>query len=388
MKNRFVIRGGRIYTPLEAMEEGNILAVEDGTIEYVGPDSPKYEGWDSMDVGGRIVAPGFIDLHIHGFGEHNVMEVGGAREVARTLPKTGVTAFLPTTVTAPIGDLRRVLDDIRRSLGMQGEVEAQILGVNIEGPFINEEKKGAHQQAYIRQPRDEDFNFIEEYKDIIKIVTLAPEVPGCMELIDLLNRLGIVASIGHSNADYETAVRAIRRGVRYATHTYNAMSGMTGTRHNPQHPDRNPGVVGAVLTEDDVTAEIICDGVHSLPPAVKLFHRAKGTERAVLVTDRASPKGLGDRKIRDGGNAYYLEDGTLAGSSLTIDRAVRNIVEYAGAPLKDAIRMATLNPAGAIGVSPKKGFLAEGGDADIVILDENGNPYKTIVRGKMCDFKS
>jgi len=256
------------------------------------------------------------------------------------------------------------------------------LGVHLEGPYINPEKRGAHDAEYVRLPSlDEIRELLEASNHTIKIVTLAPEVKGSIELITELRKFGIVASVGHSNATYSEVVDAIKHGVTHATHTFNEMGGL----HH-----REPGVVGAVLVQDELTAELISDNIHVHPAAMKLLIRTKGTNKVVLVTDAIQAAGMPDGEYRVGkkdvivrNGVCRVESGELAGSTLTMDGAVRNVMKSVGLPLRTAIKMATINPALAINIDKNKGSLEPGKDADIIIIDKEVNVYVTIVKGKI-----
>ncbi|MDH5701784.1 MAG: N-acetylglucosamine-6-phosphate deacetylase, partial [Candidatus Bathyarchaeota archaeon] len=264
----------------------------------------------------------------------------------------------------------------------KGTDGAEVLGAHLEGPYINLEKHGAHDANYVRLPSIDEFEELWEASNrAVKVVTLAPELEGSEMLIQKLRELGIVASIGHSNATYIQAVDAIKHGVRHATHMFNRMSGFD---------PREPGVVGAALVHDELTAELICDGIHVHPAAMNLLTRVKGPERVVLVTDAIRAAGMPDGEyalgkqriiVKDG--VSRLESGDFAGSTLTMDRAVRNIMKLVGTPLQTAVKMATINPAAVVNVDENKGSLELNKDADIVIIDDEVNVYLTIVKGKI-----
>jgi len=252
----------------------------------------------------------------------------------------------------------------------------------LEGPYINLEKRGAHDAEYVRLPSpDEIKELLEAANCTIKIVTLAPEVNGSKELIKELGRLGIVASLGHSNATYKEAMKAIKLGATHAAHTFNEMRSF----HH-----REPGILGAVLVHDELTAELISDNIHVHPVAMKLLVRTKGTDKVVLVTDAIQAAGMPDGKYKLGKQNVIvkkgvcrLESGELAGSTLTMDEAVKNAMKSVGIPLRTAIKMATINPAVTISVDKNKGSLEPGKDADIVIIDDEVKVYMTIVKGKV-----
>ena len=384
MKKTCVIENGMVITPSKTIERG-IVAFEDGKITAVGqknrvkvPKSAK-----AIDASGKIVAPGFVDIHIHGGKGRDIMDASyeAVKETAKFLVSHGTTSFVPTTISAPRPDLLRAVKAVKTAME-KGTDGAEVLGAHLEGPYINLEKHGAHDANYVRLPSIDEFEELWEASNrAVKVVTLAPELEGSEMLIQKLRELGIVASIGHSNATYTQAVDAIKHGVRHATHMFNRMSGFD---------PREPGVVGAVLVHDELTAELICDGIHVHPAAMSLLTRVKGPERVVLVTDAIRAAGMPDGEyalgkqriiVKDG--VSRLESGDFAGSTLTMDRAVRNIMKLIGTPLQTAVKMATINPAAVVNVDENKGSLETGKDADIVIIDDEINVYLTIVKGKI-----
>jgi N-acetylglucosamine-6-phosphate deacetylase len=388
MKKPGVIKNGIVITPHETIEKG-VVVFEDGKITAVGqknrvevPKSGKV-----IDASGKIVAPGFVDIHVHGGKGRDVMDASykAVKEIAKFLASHGTTSFVPTTFSASPLNLLRTVKAVKTA--MEKETDgAEVLGVHLEGPYISLEKRGAHDADYIRRPSIGEFEEIWDTSNhAVRIVTLAPEIEGSKTLIEKLRELGVLASIGHSNATYTQAVDAIKQGIRHATHIYNGMSGFD---------HREPGVVGAVLTHDELTAELICDNVHVHPAAMDLLIRVKGTKKVVLVTDAIRAAGMPDGEytlgkqhivVRDG--VSRTESGDLAGSTLTMDRAVGNIMKSVGLPLQTAVEMATVNPAAVIGVDKNKGSLEPGKDADIVIIDDGVNVYATIVKGNIV-YKS
>jgi N-acetylglucosamine-6-phosphate deacetylase len=384
MKKTNIIENGMVITPSKTIEKG-VVVFEDGKITAVGqrncvkvPKSAKV-----IDASGKIVAPGFVDIHVHGGKGRDVVDASyeAVKEIAKFVVSHGTTSFVPTTISAPRPDLLRAVKAVKTAME-KGTDGAEILGAHLEGPYINLEKRGAHEANYVRLPSIGEFEEIWEASNhAVKIVTLAPELDGSKMLIQKLRELGIVASIGHSNATYIQAVDAIKQGVRHVTHMFNRMSGFDS---------REPGVVGAVLVHDELTAEIICDNIHVHPAAMNLLTRVKGSERVVLITDaiRAAgmPNGeytLGKQRVIVKDGVSRLESGDLAGSTLTMDRAVRNMMKLVGTPLHTAVKMATINSAKVIDVDENKGSLEPGKDADIVIIDDEINVYMTIVKGNI-----
>jgi len=378
---RKAIAGGTLITPLEIYEDADIL-IEDGTIIAVGPGVASGEIAEVVDAGGAIVAPGYVDVHVHGSAGHDTMD--GTREaiagMARFFAAHGVTSFCPTTLTQPTDDIMASVCAVYECMDNPIEGGAQPLGVHLEGPCINAKKKGAQPEQHITTAAAIDYQQLFSLGNI-KLITLAPEIEENKALIAFARSQGAAVVVGHSSATYEDLEEAVRHGLNHATHTFNQMEGL----HH-----RKPGTVGGVLLLDEIYAEFIADGVHLHPAVVDMVVRLKGPERAVAITDAISGAGMPDGDYELGGQAIVvkegavrLPDGTLAGSALTLDQAVRNIVEFTVAPLPEAIQMATLTPARSIGVANRKGSLEPGKDADIVFLDDDLNVLKTMVGGEV-----
>jgi len=375
------ITGGTLITPLEIYEDADVL-IEDGTIIAVGPGVASGEIAEVIDAGGAIVAPGYIDVHVHGSAGHDTMD--GTREaiegMARFFAAHGVTSFCPTTLTQPAADIMASVRAVHECMENPIEGGAQPLGVHLEGPCIDAKKKGAQPEQHITTAAAIDYQQLFSLGNI-KLITLAPEIEGNKALIAFARSQGAAVVVGHSSATYEDIEEAVQHGLNHATHTFNQMEGL----HH-----RKPGTVGGVLLLDEIFAEFIADGIHLHPAIVDMVVRLKGPERAVAITDAISGAGMPDGDYELGGQAVVvkegavrLPDGTLAGSALTFDQAVRNIVEFTIAPLPEAIQMATLTPARSIGVADRKGSLEPGKDADIVILDDDLNVLKTMVGGEV-----
>src|SRR5580692_3188723 len=364
----------RAFTPTTEIHDAGIL-IRDGVIEAIGSrdDLTVPQGAQEIQASGKIAVPGFIDVHIHGAGGHDVME--GTEEalstVARTLAAHGTTSFVATTVTASPDSICASAEGIARYITLQQQAEdnrAQVLGVHFEGPFISPVRRGVHPTEWITLPSAALLQrFTEAAGGYAQILTIAPELLGAMPCIDAARKAGLVVAMGHTDATYEQARAAIAHGVRHAVHVYNAMRPFS---------HRDSGVIGAVLTSLDVTAELIADGVHVEEAAMRILLQAKGAGCVILVSDGISATGMPDGKYMLGKFEITVADGVcrnsegkLAGSTLTLDRALRNIVGL-GIPLGDAVRMLTSNPAKLVGLEFKKGALRTGADADIVLLNE------------------
>lgn len=332
-----------------------------------------------IDAGGKYVSPGFIDVHIHGAGGCDTMDAtpSGLYTIAQMIARNGVTSFLPTTLSAGFGQITQSLEAIR--IAMKGAVKgAAILGAHMEGPFINPSRKGAHKEESLTNP---DYALVEKYNDIIKIITIAPEEDVGFKFIkNVKQNSNIVLSMGHTNADYETAMAAIDAGVSSATHFFNAMS--------PLH-HRAPGVVGAVLNSD-VMFELIADTLHVHPALFQLLLRVKGRDKIVLVTDSMRASGMKPGQWELGGQKVFvddvsarLQDGTLAGSVLKMNQAVYNLLCYTDMELYEAVAAASLNPATLIDIQENKGSIKEGKDADLIIFDDTVNIECSICKGKI-----
>ena len=381
--NIIVIKNGLIITPFQRIEKGAIL-IEKSKIKAVGEKAKIRIPRNALtiDAKGRTVTPGFIDIHIHGSGGSDAMEgsYDSLNKISIFEARHGTTGFLPTTITASQEDLLASVKAIKIAME-KGTSGGEVLGVHLEGPYINIERKGGQPPEYIGKPNLEELGrLMKASNNNVRIITLAPEVDGGLEFVRRVVQQGIVASIGHSNATYEEALGAVEAGISHACHAYNAMRGF----HH-----REPGTIGAVLTIDELTAELIADGIHVHPAAMKILLKCKGTDRVILVTDAIVGTGMGGR-YKVGGREIIVTkkssrflDGSIAGSVLTMDSAVRNMVELVGVSLRDAVKMATINPAKRIGVSDRKGSLEVGKDADITIIDDQLNVSMTMVRGRI-----
>jgi N-acetylglucosamine-6-phosphate deacetylase len=378
--------------PASEIQDAGIL-IRDGVIEAIGPREGMSLplGAEELQAAQHTAIPGFVDVHIHGAGGHDVME--GTDEalagVARTLARHGTTSFLATTVTASPDDICRSVEGIARYMSVQYETDqarAEVLGVHFEGPFISSARRGVHPKEWVQLPSAELLErFLRAASGNARILTIAPELLGAVPCIEAARNAGLVVAMGHTDATYEQARAAIARGVHHAVHVYNAMRPFS---------HRDSGVIGAVLTTPDVTAELIADGVHVEEAAMRILLQAKGAGCVILVSDGISATGMPDGKYKLGKFEVTVSDGVcrntegkLAGSTLTLDRALRNVVGM-GFPLSDAVRMLTSNPAKLLGLEFKKGALRVGADADIVLLDRDLQVTNVWARGMALNGSS
>jgi N-acetylglucosamine-6-phosphate deacetylase len=387
MKTAFT--ASRLYTPVEEIQNP-LLVVEDGRISEVSSRSTKdVPGNTSLvDFGDAVLAPGFLDIHMHGGAGLDLMRALPAElpRLGKFLTTHGVTGYFATTVAAPLdatcAALGRLADAIEAPASpTNGDpVQARPLGIHLEGPFLSHKRRGVHPPEYLVTPTIAIFERLwQAARGHVGMLTIAPEIPGAMEVIAEASRRKVCVSIGHSDAEMPIAQDAVKAGARHATHTFNAMRPLD---------HRDPGIIGEVLSDDSITADIIVDGIHVAPSVVKLFLRAKGRERAVLITDAISATGMPDGRYQLGPIEVDVKDGkatsngSLAGSVLTMDRAVRNVAQFSNWSLRDAVRAATLNPARAVGLAGHHGVLAAGADANFTVLSPAGEVLKTIVRGR------
>jgi N-acetylglucosamine-6-phosphate deacetylase len=379
-----VITAAHLFTPAEWIESPAVV-IDDGRIAAMGPREAiaAPAGARHVDLPGLILVPGFLDVHVHGGAGHDVMEanLSSLAAMERHMASHGITSYLPTTVTAPLDRTLAALKNLGQTIASRRSERdrARPLGIHLEGPFISHAKRGVHPPQHLLPPSPEVLNqFWQASAGTIRMMTIAPELPGAVATIRHARALGVCSSLGHSDANYDQARSAIDAGAEHATHTFNAMRALD---------HRNPGILGAVLTDDAISADIIADGVHVDPSVVRLFLAAKGADRAVLITDAISATGMPDGRYRLG--AFEVEvrgdrcehEGKLAGSVLTLDRAVRNIMSFAGWNLQQAVRLATLNPARLLGLGEECGTLAPGRIADLVALTPDGKVARTIVAG-------
>ncbi|OAX47793.1 N-acetylglucosamine-6-phosphate deacetylase [Paenibacillus sp. AD87] len=356
------------------ISEGKIMRVDTG-------DLPTLEGeYERIDGRGHLLVPGMIDVHIHGANGFDMMDgtEESIQEVSRQCALTGCTSFLATSVSSTMEDLLEMIRSVKRVIGQ--EVGAKIAGIHLEGPYLNPKRKGMQNEKYLRHPNIEEMKIIfQEAGSLIKMVTIAPELPGGMDLISFLKEQGVVIAIAHSDATYEEAKEAFASGASHVTHCFNGM--------RPIH-HRDPGLIVAAFEEKHVSLQAIVDNVHLHPAIIRLIHNLKGPEGMVLITDALQAMGMGDGNYLFGGHHVTvsggiarLEDGTLASSTVTMNEALRYTVET-GIPLIDAVQMASTTPANILGFQ-QKGEISSGFDADLVLLDDEFQVLWTMVGGQI-----
>jgi N-acetylglucosamine-6-phosphate deacetylase len=387
MKTAFT--ASRLFTPAEEIANP-LLIVEDGRVSEISTRSAKElpANTSLLDFGDGILAPGFLDIHMHGGAGLDVMRASTSElpRLGKFLTIHGVTAYFATTVAAPLDAtctaLSRLADAIESAANVPNgdTAQARPIGIHLEGPFLSHKRRGVHPPENLVEPTVAIFDRLwQAARGHVRMLTIAPEIPGAMEVIAEAARRQVCVSIGHSDAEMPTAKDAVKAGARHATHTFNAMRPLD---------HREPGIIGEVLSDDRITADIIVDGIHVAPEVVKVFLQAKGRERAVLITDAISATGMPEGRYQLGPIEVDVKDGkctangSLAGSVLTMDRAVRNVTRFSDWSLRDAVRAATLNPAQAVGLTAHHGALKPGADADFTVLTSTGEVVKTIVRGR------
>ena len=378
MKITYIING-KIVLPEEVVI-GKALAFDDESGKIIGVVDAAPAGADVIDACGNYVAPGLVDIHIHGYLGEDTCDAKpeGIKKMAYGVAKNGVTSFLPTTMTVSKDEIIAALNAVR-SLKEQSKTwdGAEIIGVHAEGPFINPNKKGAQAEENILKP---DADFVLENADIITSITLAPEMDkdhACIK--KLAKESNVLVSMGHTDATFDEAMSAVKDGVCHATHLFNAMSALA---------HRNPGVVGAALASENVSVEVIADTFHINPGLYSIVAKVKG-DKMVLITDCTRAGGMPDGEYELGGQPIFLKgiecrlaDGTIAGSVLKLNNAVKNVLDHTDLPANAVFNMASLNPAKAIRCADRIGSLEEGKDADIIITDDNINIIRTIKKGK------
>lgn len=376
MNGTYIING-QVY--IDHTFQKKTIYIQDGTINLLETDCQT--SGTVFDAAGRRIVPGFIDIHTHGAVG---VDVNGAsaedlEKIGKFFAKNGTTSWLASILTDTEEQTSRAISQCIEYQASAGK-GAQLLGIHLEGPFLASEFKGAMPEHLLKKgSADLAVSYQRQANGNIRYITVSPEVEGVLELIPRLRELGIVVAMGHSGADYDTAMAAIQAGTAACTHTFNAMA--------PLHQHR-PAIIGAAL-ESDVYCEMICDGLHLHPAIVRLLWKTKGPQRLVAITDSIMAAGLPDGNYHLGvnqvvvekGDAKLASDGTRAGSTLTQDRALRNLLSFTGLPLEEILPVLTENPAKLIGVYDRKGSIEDGKDADLVVLDEQNQVADVFLQG-------
>ncbi|WP_429842101.1 N-acetylglucosamine-6-phosphate deacetylase [Brevibacillus sp. FIR094] len=382
MNQEYALKG-KLVADGQELHNG-LVVVGNGTITYAGKADEYGKALPDhvVTVEDGWICPGFVDMHMHGIDGYDTMDgtPESLQAISTALARHGVTSFLATTMTAPYDQLEQVLVNIAQN-SREGIPGAQAIGIHLEGPWINPRYKGAQKEENIAIPKLDAVQKLYGLSEgLIKVVTIAPEQPEALEAIAWLKERDVIVSAGHTGATFAQATEAVDAGVRHFTHCFNAM---TGLHH------REPGVVGAAMYHEQLSTELIADGIHVHPAVMKILYRVKTAERLALVSDsmRAAAMGegtydLGGQEVHVHDNQAKLADGTLAGSILTLNRAVGNMVTLSGVSLPDAVEMASLTPASILGMGEKKGRLAVGYDADITVLNTQFDVTMTFVAGK------
>ncbi len=384
------IINAKIITPARILNRGTLL-VKDGKIAAITNDNADDYAGHVIDAKGKYLAPGFIDIHVHGGAGHDFMDntIDAYLEIAKLHARYGTTAFTPTTLSCEQGALRKTLKlyEEAHPLNKDG---AQFIGMHIEGPYFSMEQRGAQDPRFIRHPDPKEYEEILRCSSIVKRWSAAPELPGIIEFGRYLQSKGVLASIAHTDAIYEEVLDAYHVGFTHCTHFYSCMSGVS--RRNAF---RYAGVIESAYLLDDMTVEIIADGVHLPPALLKLVYKIKGPDKIALITDAMRAAGmppgesiLGDLKnglrvIVEDNVAKLPDRSAFAGSVATTIQLVKNMIQLADVPVKDAVKMMTATPAKIMGVADKKGSIEVGKDADMVLFDKDINLHTTIIGGRI-----
>ncbi len=371
-----------LYTPVERIERPLVL-VEHGSIVRLGcrdglevPHSAQF-----VNFGECVMGPGLVDIHVHGSAGHDVMRAdeAGRDKFERFLTRHGVTSYYPTTVAAPLDATLTALEHLADAVeSADGDGRACPLGIHLEGPFLSHARRGVHLPDDLIVPDLKTFEkFWQAARGRIRVMTIAPELDNAVEVISAAVKRGVCVSLGHSDADLGATRDAVAAGARHSTHTFNAMRPLD---------HRRPGLLGEILTNENVTADVIADGIHVDPSMVHLLSNVKGPEKLVLITDAISAAGMPDGRYALGSLEVDVKDGrctlngTLAGSTLTMDCALRNLMEFGRCDLQQSLRAASMNPARVAGAQ-RKGVLEPGADADLVVLTPSGQVVATVIKG-------
>lgn len=378
--SQYALKAAQVFTP-EGILDNAFVHISNGRIDSVS-DSLKAD-YTLVDLGNHKLMPGLIDMHIHGQSGADTMDASeeALATIARDLPKTGVVGFLGTTVTAPWQKILAALANVKSTMAVGIEGGSEILGTYVEGPFFTPRHKGAHPEQFFLAPSQERIaDLLEVAGDSLKVVALAPETEGAVEATKQLVASGVRVAMGHTDATYDQVEDCIEAGATIGVHLYNGMSGL----HH-----REPGCVGAMLASDSVIAEMIADGVHVHPAVLKLSWKCKGTERSALITDCMCAGGLpdgtyqlGELPVQVKNGVARTECGSLAGSTLSLNMAIRNMTRLAEVPEWDAVRMASEVPARILGVNDRMGSIAAGMEASLTVMDDDFNVLLTLVKGQ------
>ena len=380
------IVNGKVF--LDGSFQEKTIGVEGGCIHILSKDAALEDGAKVYDAEGKKVVPGFLDIHTHGAVgvDVNAATAEELGKIGHFMATQGTTSWLCSVLTDTKEQTLWCIDEFKKHKKMEND-GADLLGIHLEGPFLAKEFKGAMPEHLLR---DADVELLKEYQEAaegnIRYLTVSPEIEGIVDAIPAVRDLGIVVAIGHSGADYDTSMKAIENGAASCTHIFNAMKLLH------QH---FPAIMGAAM-ESDIYCEAICDGRHLHPGVVRLLIKTKGLDRVVAITDSIMAAGLPDGNYKLGvndvvvvdGDAKLASNGVRAGSTLTTGQALKNIMKFTGRPIEEVLQLLTVNPAKLIGVFDKKGSIADGKDADLVILDEENNVADTFVRGKQVSRES
>ncbi|WP_224752414.1 N-acetylglucosamine-6-phosphate deacetylase [Metabacillus arenae] len=383
-----IITGLNVYGEQQTYSNG-FIKIEKGLIKEIGSlnDINDITGYKFIQIPSSYFAvPGAIDIHIHGVNGADTMDASNdaLSTMAEALPKEGTTSFLATTMTQSKHAIENALINAGEYIEENHQAGlAEIVGIHLEGPFLNYKRAGAQPFEYMLKPTIELFNQWQGLaQGHIKLVTIAPEIDGGLELIEYMSEQGVISSIGHSDATYDEMIKGIQAGAAHVTHLFN---GMRGLHH------RDPGTAGAALIHEELKTEIIADGIHVHPKTVKLAYHQKGHEGMIIITDAMRAKCLPNGEYELGGQKVFVEDGkavlengSLAGSVLQMNQAINNMMEFTGCSLRDVIWMSSVTPAKQLGIFDRKGSIEAGKDADIVILDENHNVWMTLCKGEIA----
>lgn len=392
---KLILKNGKVITPFRVINNGGVIIKNDKILSVFEKNDYNAKKADKViDVKGNYISPGFIDIHTHGGGDYDFMDgtVEAFKAASKTHMKFGTTAIIPTTLTSTMDELYNTLDNFEKA---KKEIVngPHLLGIHLEGPYFSMEQKGAQDPRYIKNPNPEEYLKILNYSDNIIRWTVAPELDGALDLGSELRKRNILGSIGHTNAIYEEVLKGFEHGFTHVTHLY---SGMSMVRRI--NAFRYAGAVESAYLIDEMTVEIIADGVHLPPSLLKLIYKIKGSDNICLVSDSMRGAGMPEGKsilgsLEDGqevivedGVAKLLDRSAFAGSVATTDRLVRTMVNKADVPLHEAVKMATATPAKVMGIQDEKGVIAKGKDADIIIFDDDINVKRVIVSGQIMDI--